>query len=452
MSSVEELQNQLVAKDKEIERLNALLHDLQPISIERRAEFTPPRGNQMADGLDKGEIQRYSRQLLLPGLGVRGQLALRNTSVLVVGCGGLGSPVALYLAGTGIGRLGLLDHDVVELSNLHRQIVHSEQGAEDQKPKSESAAESCRRLNSNVQCDVHNLLLSAANALDVVSRYRIVVDATDNVATRYLLNDACVLAGRPLVSAGVLRYEGQLTVYHHNGSPCYRCIYPTPPPPETVSNCSKAGVLGPVVGVIGSMQAVEVVKLATGLGTSAAGRMLLYDGLDCSVRCVKLRPRNKDCSVCGDSPSVTSLVDYERFCGSSATDKDRRLNILTLSERISASEYSAIIQHEEPHLLVDVRTPIELEITKLPTTTHNVPMDEFDKAEGCALLLDALLAEIRSQKTSLPVYVVCRRGNDSQIAVQKLKNYFVNSQIQIKDIAGGLYAWEKTVDPDFPIY
>ena len=460
MSDVEKLTFQLQEKDKEIERLRELLNQRSSCSDskDRGAYEFAGRSSKAAkdDGrLSKGDIARYSRQLLLPELGVKGQLALGHTSVLIVGCGGLGCPAAIYLAGAGVGHLGLVDHDAVELNNLHRQILHGEAAAEVKTSKAVSAAHSCKKLNSRVACEVHCVMLSSNNALDIVRQYDIVVDATDNVATRYLLSDACVLSGRPLVSGGALRFEGQLTVYNYQGSPCYRCLYPQPPPAEMVTNCSDAGVLGPVVGVIGSLQAVEVIKIATGAGCSFAGRLVLYDGLDGTFRCVKVRGRQKNCAACGDSPTITKLIDYESFCGASAGDKCQKLNILSPSERISAPEYAAFVKTGKPHLLVDVRTPVELEITKLPTTTHNVPMDEFTKPEGCSSLLNILREDVHkrvSDKLPLPLFVVCRRGNDSQLAVRKLQSLFSDVSVTIQDIFGGLTAWSNDVDENFPIY
>ena len=331
MTDVEKLISQLQDKDKEIQRLRELLNQRTMCAADYREGEFVGRSSKTTDddgGLSRDDIARYSRQLLLPELGVRGQISLGHTSVVIVGCGGLGCPAAIYLAGAGIGRLGLVDHDIVELNNLHRQILHGEINAEIKTPKAVSAAHSCKELNTRMICDVHCAMLTSSNALDIVRQYDIVVDATDNVATRYLLNDACVLSGRPLVSGGALRFEGQLTVYNYQGSPCYRCLYPQPPPTEMVTNCSDAGVLGPVVGVIGSLQAVEVIKIATGIGHPFAGRLVLYDGLDGMFRCVKVRGRQKTCAVCGDSPTITSLIDYEFFCNASAGDKCHSLNIL----------------------------------------------------------------------------------------------------------------------------
>ena len=460
MTDVEKLLSQLQEKDEEIQRLRELLNQRASSADSREhatSEFVGLTSEVPEDDsrLCKGDIARYSRQLLLPELGVKGQLAIRHTSVLIVGCGGLGCPAAIYLAGAGVGRLGLVDHDAVEVNNLHRQILHGEAKAELKTSKAVSAAHSCQELNSRVSCEVHCVMLSSSNALDIVCQYDIVVDATDNVATRYLLNDACVLSGRPLVSGGALRFEGQLTVYNYQGSPCYRCLYPQPPTAEMVTNCSDAGVLGPVVGVIGSLQAVEVIKIATGIGSPFAGRLVLYDGLDGMFRCVKVRGRQKTCAACGDSPAITKLIDYESFCGASAGDKCQKLNILSPTERVSALEYATFVKTGKPHLLVDVRTPVELEITKLPTTTHNVPMDEFIKPGGCSSLLNILHQDVYKQASDqlpLSLFVVCRRGNDSQLAVRKFQSLFSDVSVTVQDISGGLTSWSIDVDENFPIY
>lgn len=318
-------------------------------------------------------------------------------------------------------------------------------------------AESCQRLNSRVICEPHGVVLSSDNAMSIVGQYDVVVDATDNVATRYLLNDACVLAGKPLISGSALRFEGQLTIYNYCGSPCYRCLFPSPPPPGMVTNCSDGGVFGPVVGVIGSMQAVEVLKVIAGIGETFAGRMFLYDGLDGTIRTVRLRTRQKDCAVCGDEPTIKHLIDYEGFCGSSATDKNKSLKILTKEDRITAADYNAeVVAKKLPHFLVDVRTEAELEMCKLPSTTHNIPMSEFQKSDNCASLLNKLKEEVVStveeHGDKMPMYVVCRRGNKSQIAVKKFQEMFDQMPIQIKDITGGLYAWADHVDKSFPKY
>ncbi|KAJ6665613.1 hypothetical protein lerEdw1_001983 [Lerista edwardsae] len=410
----------------------------------------PPRA-----ALSRLETQRYSRQLVLPELGVRGQLRLSGCAVLVVGCGGLGCPLAQYLAAAGVGRLGLADHDVVELDNLHRQVLHRESRLGS--PKAESAAAALRELNSGVQCVPHRLALSAANALELVRRYDLVADCSDNVPTRYLLNDACVLAGKPLVSGSALRLEGQLVVYNHQGGPCYRCLFPKPPPPETVTNCADGGVLGVVPGIMGTLQALEVIKIASGMGTTFNRSMLLFDALEGRFRHIRLRPRNPDCVVCGDNPSLTALQDYEAFCGSSATDKCRVLHLLHSDERVSVEEYKKILDDQVPHILVDVRPPVEVDICRLPQS-HHVPLSKLEgKDEESLKSLRQRIHEAKQRTTddkAVPVYVVCKLGNDSQKAVRILQELSGDGLglISVKDIRGGLMAWASKIDHEFPRY
>ncbi|XP_042598871.1 adenylyltransferase and sulfurtransferase MOCS3-like [Cyprinus carpio] len=452
------LKTQLLERDREIvalkkklvqlEKENSVLTELQ----EKVINLSPLKSN---TALNNEDIMRYSRQLLLPELGVKGQVALSNKSVLVVGCGGLGCPVAQYLAAAGVGRLGLLDYDVVELSNLHRQVLHTEltQG----QPKALSAAQAISRLNSTVQCVPYHLQLSRENATHLIQQYDIVADCSDNVPTRYLVNDACVLTGKPLVSASALRMEGQLTVYNCRGGPCYRCLYPTPPPPETVTNCSDGGVLGVVPGIMGCLQALEVLKIASGQGSSFEKQLLMFDGQEGRFRSIRLRPKQAECAVCGETPTVTELQDYEQFCGSAATDKCRRLNLLTKEQRVSVQEYKAVLDSSAPHLLLDVRPKVEVDICHLPVSI-NIPLSSLEnkKAEHLTLLKDTV-SDIKQQmniKSQVPVFVVCKLGNDSQKAVQLLEKMSGQEieQITVKDVIGGLMAWASKIDPSFPQY
>lgn len=452
------LKTQLLEKEREIvalkkklvqlEKENSVLTELQ----EKVINLSPLKSNTT---LNNEDIMRYSRQLLLPELGVKGQVAISNISVLVVGCGGLGCPVAQYLAAAGIGRLGLLDYDVVELSNLHRQVLHTEltQG----QPKALSAAQAISRLNSSVHCVPYHLQLSRENAIQLIQQYDIVADCSDNVPTRYLVNDACVLTGKPLVSASALRMEGQLTVYNYRGGPCYRCLYPTPPPPETVTNCSDGGVLGVVPGIMGCLQALEVLKIASGQGSSFEKQLLMFDGQEGRFRSIRLRHKQAECAVCGETPTVTELQDYEKFCGSAATDKCRRLNLLTKEQRVSVQEYKAILDSSTPHLLLDVRPKVEVDICHLPISI-NIPLSSLEnkKAEHLTLLKDTV-SDLKQQmniKSQVPVFVVCKLGNDSQKAVQLLEKISGQEieQITVKDVIGGLMAWANKIDPSFPQY
>ncbi|KAL9952169.1 hypothetical protein ACROYT_G039384 [Oculina patagonica] len=311
--------------------------------------------------------------------------------------------------------------------------------------------------------------------------YDVVLDATDNVATRYLLNDACVLAGKPLVSGSALRFEGQLTVYNHDGGPCYRCLFPSPPPPESVGNCSDTGVLGPVPGVIGTLQALEAIKIVVGIKSSYSQKMLIYDALDGRFLTIKLRPRQTKCSVCGDNPSINKLLDYELFCGASATDKTPSLKILHKHQRVSVQEYKQVIDQHNPHILLDVREPVELEICSLPAESLNIPLRILHSPEQQNTLKEAIsnLAEKETLLSTVNVYVLCKQGNDSQKAVELLRETLCRNidellsnkdtslltddkqdiqdknthcDVVFKDIAGGLHAWAKHIDKDFPVY
>ncbi|KPP65049.1 hypothetical protein Z043_116556, partial [Scleropages formosus] len=401
------------------------------MEVQQEVSVLPPLKDRST--LSNEEILRYSRQLLLPELGVQGQLQLVRTSVLVVGCGGLGCPLAQYLAAAGIGRLGLLDYDEVELSNLHRQVLHGEDmlGVS----KAQSAAQAVRRLNSSVQCVPYHLQLTPENALQLVRQYPdfmvslmydIVADCSDNVPTRYLVNDACVLSGKPLVSASALRIEGQLTVYNYHGGPCYRCLYPVPPPTETVTNCSDGGVLGVVPGIMGCFQALE---------------LLMFDALTTRFRSIRLRPRQMGCAVCGDNPTVTGLQDYEKFCGSAATDK----------------EYQDIVGRQALHILLDVRPLVEVDICQLPFSL-NIPLASLEnrKSEHIQLLKDKIMEikQLMNTEMPVPVYVICKMGNDSQKAVQVLEQMSGTEveNVTAKDVIGGLMAWAQKIDPSFPQY
>ncbi|RWS02620.1 adenylyltransferase and sulfurtransferase MOCS3-2-like protein [Dinothrombium tinctorium] len=402
----------------------------------------------MSSILRPDEVSRYSRQMILPQIGSEAQTKLKNTSVLIVGCGGLGSPSSQYLVGAGIGKLGLVDGDVVETSNLHRQVIHTEKNVG--KPKAESAFEFLRSLNSNVEFEKLQLRISRANAIDIIKRYDIVLDATDNAVTRYLLSDACVICEKPLVSGAALRFEGQLTVYNYDETtPCYRCLFPTPPPLGAITNCSEGGVIGPVPGMIGTLQALEVIKIAIGIRPSFAGRMLLFDGLDGIFRTVKIRGRKKDCASCGENPSITTdLIDYNEFCQTPACDNSggQSLKILTPEERIFALEYKNIIDDGIKHVLIDVRPENEVNVVKLDQSI-NIPLKKIQSNEGLQKV-----KELIENSNADKLIVMCRRGNASQIAVRFLKENLKSDKVEIKDIIGGITAWSQQVDPKVPVY
>ncbi|KAI9199640.1 adenylyltransferase [Polychytrium aggregatum] len=394
--------------------------------------------------LTNAEISRFSRQLLVQDIGVKGQLGIKNASVLVVGAGGLGSPVILYLAAAGIGRIGIVDYDRVEESNLQRQVIHDE--AKIGMSKSQSAKEAVHRLSSFCDCIAYDILLTSTNATEILRDYEIVVDATDNVATRYLLNDACVLGNKILVSGSALRMDGQLTTYNYKGGPCYRCIFPTPPPPETVTNCSDGGVVGVVTGIIGCIQALETIKIASGLGASFSQKMLLFDATLSTFRTVKLRGRRSDCAVCGDRPEIRALIDYVQFCGASPTDKTHSEKVLSLDERISCLEYSQSVRQHVKHILLDVREPVQFDICALPESL-NIPWKHIDRRFGEIAELARQIQPSSPEET--PIYVVCRLGNDSQLAVRYLRDHGYKNCWDLKD---GLLKWAHEVDVEFPIY
>ncbi|KAM9356251.1 adenylyltransferase and sulfurtransferase MOCS3 [Pholidichthys leucotaenia] len=463
------LRIQLEEKEKEISALRDKLAQVEKnegLLLQLQDKVSPPLTPlSVKSSLSSEDIRRYSRQLLLPQLGVQGQLKLFQTSVLVVGCGGLGCPAAQYLAAAGIGRLGLVDYDEVELSNLHRQILHGERNQG--QTKALSAAQAVTRLNSSVECVPYHLQLSPENALQLIQHilsltamtliYDIVADCSDNVSTRYLVNDACVLAGKPLVSAAALRMEGQLSVFNYGGGPCYRCLYPSPPPPETVTNCADGGVLGVVPGIMGCFQALEVLKIVSGLGSSCSQQLLLFDAELFRFRSIRLRSRQPDCAVCGESPTVTRLVDYEAFCGSAATDKCHKLNLLSSDQRITVQDYKSFLDQGKPHLLLDVRPQVEVEICSLPFSL-NIPLCRLkQKKREYVRLLEEKIAHVKQQMEGdqqPTVVVICKQGNDSQKAVQLLEMMSGSEvdRITVKDVCGGLMAWSHIIDPTFPQY
>ncbi|CAD5118831.1 DgyrCDS7509 [Dimorphilus gyrociliatus] len=442
INEIEKLKKELKDKNDLINQLNNSLNGDEKLPKVQSLDYS--LNKEAISNLNNENILRYSRQLILPEIGVKGQLRLSNTSVLIVGAGGLGCPSAIYLAAAGIGTIGVVDYDEIELSNLHRQILHTE--SRTGLKKSASVAASCSNLNSSVKCIPYHTVLSSKNALELINQYDIIVDATDNVATRYLLNDAAVLCQKPLVSGSALKFEGQLTVYNYQNGPCFRCLFPKPPPPETVTNCSDGGVLGVVPGIIGSLQALEVIKIAIGLPDTFKQRLLLFDGLAGSFRNIGLRPRQKNCAVCGDDPSIKELIDYEQFCGAKADDKGKNLTILEQSQRISAKEFSEILKSKEKHLLIDVRSPVELEICDLGECL-NIPIGSIEKEDQ----LKCIENTIKDNNIN-KVFVVCRKGNDSQIAVKFFQEKLTSLGICFQDIRGGLYAWQKSVDQSLPLY
>lgn len=425
---------------------HVLVPSLSSLSGSKLVSIRPLSSKKMATTLSADEVARYSRQLILPEIGVEGQKKLKSSSVLIVGCGGLGCPSSLYLTAAGFGKIGLVDADVVETSNLHRQVLHREDTVGI--PKTTSAEKELLALNSNVSFEKFSTRLTKSNALDIIRNFDIVIDATDNVIARYLISDACVLTGKPLVSGSALRFDGQLTVYNFDqNSPCYRCLFPTPPPPGTVTNCSDGGVIGVVPGIIGTLQAMEAIKIAVGMRPSYAGTMLLYDGLEGRFRNIKIRSKRSDCIACSDKRTLDHhLMDYEAFCGQQ-TCAPQGLKILLPFERVQVTEYKReVLDAKVDHVLIDVRPKVEQDIVKLPHSV-TIPLQELTKnTEGLKFVEDQL------QKKK-PVYVMCRKGNASQKAVRFLKdNLTVVDPSDIKDLEGGLEAWIKEVDQSLPVY
>ncbi|KAK7300027.1 hypothetical protein RJT34_10858 [Clitoria ternatea] len=455
MSSASEILRQLNSlKDAKTEidnKISLLEAQLKDINLQNAAAASNGSSSYPANGLTPDMIHRYSRHLVLPSFGVQGQANLLKSSILVVGAGGLGAPALLYFAASGVGRLGIVDHDVVELNNMHRQIIHRE--AYVGKPKVKSAAAACRSINSTIQVVEHEEALRTSNALEILSKYDIIVDATDNAPTRYMISDCCVVLGKPLVSGAALGLEGQLTVYNYNSGPCYRCLFPTPPPRTACQSCADGGVLGVVPGIIGCLQALEAIKIAASVGEPLSGRMLLLDALSGRIRIVKIRGRSTQCEACGENATFTQQhfceFDYEKFTQTPLCVPPLKLNLLPSESRISSKEYSETILKKEPHVLVDVRPAHHFNIVSLPKSM-NIPLST----------LEASLPEISSalkkeeergvvSGSSAQLYVVCRRGNDSQRAVQLLhKKGFTSA----KDIVGGLESWTHNVDPEFPTY
>lgn len=403
----------------------------------------------LSHNLTAAQIQRYSRQLLLPSFGVEAQEHLCKGSVLIVGAGGLGSPVALYLAACGIGFLGIMDPDRVELHNLHRQVIHNEASVGE--PKVMSASRTCSAINLSIKVIEYPFGLHARNALDIIPQYDVVVDASDNVATRYLVSDACVVANRPLVSGAALGMEGQLTVYNHSKGPCYRCLFPTPPPQAACQRCSDAGVLGVVPGIVGTFQALEVIKILSKVGEPLSSRMLILDALSSRIHTVKLRGRNAQCVACGGSPEINRSTlpnfDYESFASSPMSDAaPPRQQVLGEDQSITCREYhELVVRAHKEHVLLDVRDQHQYIIASLPDSL-NVPFDKLlEKLD--TVRIASKKQELPDAGENLPVYVICRRGNDSQEAVQVLRNAGFNS---VYDITGGLQSWVQEVDATFP--
>jgi adenylyltransferase/sulfurtransferase len=380
--------------------------------------------------LTQEETLRYSRHLLLPEVGVEGQRKLKESSVLLVGTGGLGSAIAIYLAAAGVGHIGLVDYDVVDVSNLQRQVVHGTSRLG--QPKVESARDRLHDINPLIQIDIYNTALNSQNAWEVSDGYDVLVDGTDNFPTRYLLNDLAVFSHRPYVYGSVFRFEGQVSLFDARSGPCYRCLFPEPPPPGSVPSCGEAGVFGVLPGTIGTLQATETIKYLLGLGEPMTGRLLLYDALEMSFETMRISKR-EDCPVCGSQPSITQLIDYEEFCGVPIDDrvfvaKDPRWTI-------SATELAQRLSEDTQIELVDVREPHELEISRIPGAKL-IPLNT----------LPAHLSELDGSKT---IVVFCRTGTRAARALDLLRSAGFQNVLVLD---GGVNAWVQEVDPSMPVY
>lgn len=373
------------------------------------------------------ELRRYSRHLLLPELGRSGQQKLKESSVLMIGAGGLGSPMSMYLAAAGVGRLGIVDFDTVDESNLHRQIIY---GTNDVgRPKLESAARRLHEINPHVEIERFETRLTSENALELFDGFDLVADGTDNFPTRYLVNDAAVMSGIPNVYASIFRFDGQVSVFGAPDGPCYRCLYPEPPPPGLVPSCAEGGVLGVLPGIVGTLQATEVIKQLTGIGESLVGRLLIFDALEMEFRTMKVR-RDPACPVCGDNPSVTELIDYEQFCG--ITPEQNGSGV----EEMSVGELKARIDNGNPPFVLDVRNPEEADIATIGAPL--IPLDE----------LDSRLDELEPYRDR-EIVIHCRTGVRSANAARLLREHGFERPI---NLAGGIRAWSEEIDPDVPVY
>jgi adenylyltransferase/sulfurtransferase len=380
--------------------------------------------------LTKDELSRYSRHLILPEVGEEGQRKLKAARVLCVGTGGLGSPLALYLAAAGVGTLGLVDFDVVDASNLQRQIIHST--ADIGRKKLDSAAEKLKALNPNLNVIKHDTLLSSANALDILKDYDVIADGTDNFPTRYLVNDACVLLGKPNAYGSIFRFEGQASVFATKDGPCYRCLYPEPPPPGLVPSCAEGGVLGILPGLIGVIQATETIKLILGKGSTLVRRLLLVDALNMRFRELKLR-KNPECPVCGAHPTVTQLIDYQQFCGIVPATKEE-VKVKNGVPQITVNELKRRIDAGEDLFILDVREPFEYQIANIGGKL--IPQGEVPQR----------LAEI---DRSREIVVQCKSGGRSQRIAEFLKQ---SGYPDVVNLAGGILAWSSEIDATVPKY
>ncbi|HEV3482831.1 MAG TPA: molybdopterin-synthase adenylyltransferase MoeB [Candidatus Acidoferrales bacterium] len=379
-------------------------------------------------GLSKQEVLRYSRHLIMPEVGMEGQLKLKKAKVLCIGTGGLGAPLGLYLAAAGVGRIGLVDFDSVDFTNLQRQVLF---GTSDVgRPKITAAADRLRNLNPEIQIDAYEAQLTSENALELFKDYDIIVDGTDNFPTRYLVNDACVILGKPNVYGSIFRFEGQITVFGYPDGPCYRCLYPEPPPPGLVPSCAEGGVLGVLPGIVGTIQAAETLKLIIGKGQPLVGRLLLFDALAMKFRELKLR-KNPECPACGTHPTVTKLIDYVQFCGIRGEEAP---STVTNIPEITPRDLKARLDKGDDLYILDVREPHEYDICNL--NGHLIPLGELPQ-------------RVHELDSSREIVAHCRSGKRSADAVDFLQKAGFR---KIWNLKGGILAWSDDVDPSVPKY
>jgi adenylyltransferase/sulfurtransferase len=379
-------------------------------------------------GLSKEEVLRYSRHLIMPEVGMEGQLKLKKAKVLCIGTGGLGAPLGLYLAAAGVGRIGLVDFDTVDFTNLQRQVLF---GTSDVgRPKITAAADRLRNLNPEIQIDAYETQLTSENALELFQDYDIIVDGTDNFPTRYLVNDACVILGKPNVYGSIFRFEGQITVFGYPDGPCYRCLYPEPPPPGLVPSCAEGGVLGVLPGIVGTIQAAETLKLIIGKGQPLVGRLLLFDALAMKFRELKLR-KNPECPVCGEHPTVTKLIDYVQFCGIRG---EEAASTVTNIPEITPRDLKSRLDKGDDLYILDVREPHEYDICNL--NGHLIPLGELPQ-------------RVHELDSSREIVAHCRSGKRSADAVDFLQKAGFR---KIWNLKGGILAWSDDVDSSVPKY
>jgi adenylyltransferase/sulfurtransferase len=381
-----------------------------------------------AAALTPDEIRRYSRHLIIPDVAMSGQKRLKNAKVLTVGAGGLGSPTLMYLAAAGVGTLGVIDYDTVDESNLQRQIIHGQ--SDIGRSKAESARDAIHEINPLIDVRLHQERLDSSNVMSIFAGYDLIVDGTDNFATRYLVNDACVLLGKPYVWGSIYRFDGQASVFWAEYGPCYRCLYPEPPPPGMVPSCAEGGVLGVLCASIGSIQTTEAIKLLAGIGDPLVGRLMIYDALEMTYRTVNVR-KDPECPLCGKNPTITELIDYDAFCGVISDEAQQA----AADSTITAGELAEMASRDEKFLLVDVREPAEWEIVRIPGSVL-IPKGE----------LPSRLSELPQ---NAPVVLYCKTGVRSAESLALLKGAGFASAVHVQ---GGVTAWATQVDKTLPVY